>query len=126
MIDWFRSVNDEWKDRFYLQTEEYLHGCAFLPRFIFPPLLNLTLLHLFSDQSDQRTRDHPFPFQYPSNRPIDPFDRRFTQSRLAVNSVTMGDYEAPFRISAFVKDLFAGFSLVRPTLQRPTVRYRDY
>jgi len=33
-------------------------------------------------------------------------------SRLAVNSVTMGDYEMPVRISVFVKDLFAGFSVL--------------
>ncbi|KAN0087469.1 Translin [Tylopilus felleus] len=33
-------------------------------------------------------------------------------SRLAVNAVTLGDYEAPLRISVFVKDLYAGFSMV--------------
>ena len=34
------------------------------------------------------------------------------QSRLAVNSVTLGNYEEPLRISVFVKDLFAGFAMV--------------
>ncbi|KAG6376984.1 Translin [Boletus reticuloceps] len=33
-------------------------------------------------------------------------------SRLAVNAVTLGDYEAPLRISVFVKDIFAGFTMV--------------
>ncbi|TDL22218.1 Translin [Rickenella mellea] len=33
-------------------------------------------------------------------------------SRLAVNSVTMGDFDQPIRISMFVKDLFAGFSML--------------
>ncbi|CAL1713075.1 unnamed protein product [Somion occarium] len=33
-------------------------------------------------------------------------------SRLAVNSVTLGNYEEPLRISAFVKDLFAGFTML--------------
>ncbi|EJU03107.1 Translin [Dacryopinax primogenitus] len=33
-------------------------------------------------------------------------------SRLTVNAVTLGDFDAPFRISIFVKDLFAGFSLL--------------
>ncbi|KAK7690075.1 hypothetical protein QCA50_006721 [Cerrena zonata] len=33
-------------------------------------------------------------------------------SRLAVNSVTLGNYEEPLRISAFVKDLFAGFAML--------------
>lgn len=34
------------------------------------------------------------------------------QSRLAVNSVTLGDYERPLQISNFVKDLFSGFQLL--------------
>ncbi|THV05316.1 Translin [Dendrothele bispora CBS 962.96] len=33
-------------------------------------------------------------------------------SRLAVNTVTLGNFEEPLRISAFVKDLFAGFSML--------------
>lgn len=33
------------------------------------------------------------------------------QSRLAVNAVTLGDFNEPIRISIFVKDLFAGFSM---------------
>ncbi|GAB5588426.1 hypothetical protein Unana1_03326 [Umbelopsis nana] len=33
-------------------------------------------------------------------------------SRLAVNSVTSGDYERPRRISSFVKELMAGFQLL--------------
>ena len=32
--------------------------------------------------------------------------------RLAVNAVTLGDFEQPIKISLFVKDLFAGFSMV--------------
>ncbi|KKA19150.1 Recombination hotspot-binding protein (Translin) [Rasamsonia emersonii CBS 393.64] len=34
------------------------------------------------------------------------------QSRLAVNSVTLGDYHRPLQINAFIKDLFAGFQLL--------------
>ncbi|KAI8390893.1 Translin [Radiomyces spectabilis] len=33
-------------------------------------------------------------------------------SRLAVNAVTMGDYDRPIRISKFVKNVSAGFSLL--------------
>ncbi|KAF9013412.1 Translin [Cyathus striatus] len=33
-------------------------------------------------------------------------------SRLAVNAVTLGNFEEPLRISVFVKDLFAGFSML--------------
>ncbi|KAK2465189.1 hypothetical protein APHAL10511_002543 [Amanita phalloides] len=33
-------------------------------------------------------------------------------SRLAVNAVTMGDFDEPIKISIFVKDLYAGFSVL--------------
>ncbi|KAG9255754.1 Translin [Emericellopsis atlantica] len=33
-------------------------------------------------------------------------------SRLAINSVTMGDFELPLVISTFIKDLFAGFQVL--------------
>ena len=35
-----------------------------------------------------------------------------SQSRLAVNSVILGDYQRPFDISTFVSDLSAGFRLL--------------
>lgn len=34
------------------------------------------------------------------------------QARLAVNSVTLGDYQRPLQISKFVKDLHAGFQIL--------------
>ncbi|KAK7469215.1 Translin-1 [Stygiomarasmius scandens] len=43
-------------------------------------------------------------------------------SRLAVNTVTLGNFEEPLRISAFVKDLFAGFSMLN--LKNDTLRRR--
>ncbi|KAI0917047.1 hypothetical protein AcW1_007658 [Taiwanofungus camphoratus] len=43
-------------------------------------------------------------------------------SRLAVNAVTLGDYEQPIKISIFVKDLFAGFSMLN--LKNDTLRRR--
>lgn len=33
-------------------------------------------------------------------------------SRLATNAVTLGDFDLPLTISAFIKDLFAGFQLL--------------
>jgi len=33
-------------------------------------------------------------------------------SRLAVNAVTMGNFDEPIKISIFVKDIFAGFSVL--------------
>ncbi|CAA7261402.1 unnamed protein product [Cyclocybe aegerita] len=43
-------------------------------------------------------------------------------SRLAVNAVTLGNFEEPIRISMFVKDLFAGFSMLN--LKNDTLRRR--
>ncbi|KAG8689257.1 hypothetical protein FRC08_011028 [Ceratobasidium sp. 394] len=43
-------------------------------------------------------------------------------SRLAVNSVTLGDFNAPVRISIFVRDLFSGFSLLN--LKNDSLRRR--
>lgn len=34
------------------------------------------------------------------------------QARLAVNSVTLGDYHRPVQIGNFIKDMFAGFQLL--------------
>lgn len=35
-----------------------------------------------------------------------------SQARLAVNSVTLGDYTRPMQIGNFVKEVFAGFQLL--------------
>ncbi|EEH22007.2 hypothetical protein PABG_04218 [Paracoccidioides brasiliensis Pb03] len=43
-------------------------------------------------------------------------------SRLAVNSVTLGDYSRPLQISKFVSDLFAGFQLLN--LKNDSLRKR--
>ncbi|TFY66728.1 hypothetical protein EVG20_g4364 [Dentipellis fragilis] len=61
------GIKEEWKDRFTLGVEDYLHGV-------------ITMVNELS--------------------------------RLAVNAVTLGDFEAPIRISVFVKDVFAGFSML--------------
>ena len=44
-------------------------------------------------------------------------------ARLAVNSVTLGDYQRPLEISRFVKDLHAGFQLLN--LKNDTLRKRS-
>jgi broad-specificity NMP kinase len=41
------------------------------------------------------------------------------QSRLAVNAVTLGNFDEPIKISIFVKDLFTGFSMVNSVALRP-------
>lgn len=43
-------------------------------------------------------------------------------SRLAVNSVTLGNFDQPIKISNFVKELFAGFSMLN--LKNDTLRRR--
>lgn len=44
-------------------------------------------------------------------------------ARLAVNSVTLGDYHRPLEISRFVKDLHAGFQLLN--LKNDALRRRS-
>jgi len=61
------GIREEWKDRFSLVPEDYLHGV-------------ITVINELS--------------------------------RLAVNAVTLGDFEAPLRISVFAKEVFTGFSLL--------------
>ena len=52
----------------------------------------------------------PLPFSHlPLLSPCPP---SLLQSRLAVNSVILGDYQRPFDISTFVSDLNAGFRLL--------------
>ncbi|KAH7928400.1 Translin [Leucogyrophana mollusca] len=68
---------EEWKDRFSLAVEDYLHG----------------LISLVNELS-----------------------------RLAVNAVTLGNFEEPIRISIFVKELFAGFTMLN--LKNDTLRRR--
>ncbi|KAI0283972.1 Translin [Russula aff. rugulosa BPL654] len=58
---------EEWKDRFSLTPEDYLHGV-------------ITVINELS--------------------------------RLAVNRVTLGDFEAPLGISVFAKEVFTGFSML--------------
>jgi len=61
------GIREEWKDRFSLTPEDYLHGV-------------ITAINELS--------------------------------RLAVNAVTLGDFEAPLRISVFAKEVFTGFSML--------------
>ncbi|KAH9980279.1 translin [Lactifluus volemus] len=61
------GIREEWKDRFSLTPEDYLHGV-------------ITVVNELS--------------------------------RLAVNAVTLGDFEAPLRISTFSKEVFTGFSML--------------
>ena len=99
------AVKEEWKDRFYLQAEDYLLG----------------LISVVNELVSLRTFQFVLHFSYADG-----------QSRYCVNVVTMGNHEEPIRISNFVKvscipfsniccrtdrvgaskDLFAGFSLV--------------
>jgi predicted translin family RNA/ssDNA-binding protein len=44
-------------------------------------------------------------------------------ARLAVNSVTLGDYQRPLQISQFVKDIHAGFQILN--LKNDSLRRRS-
>jgi len=45
------------------------------------------------------------------------------QARLAINSVTLGDYNRPLQISQFIKDIFSGFQILN--LKNDTLRRRS-
>ena len=77
-------VKEEWKDHLILPVEDYLHGLISVVNELVSIALSLK--------------------QPPR---ID-----LLQSRLAVNSVTLGNFEEPIKISIFSKDLYAGFSIV--------------
>jgi hypothetical protein len=44
-------------------------------------------------------------------------------ARLAINSVTLGDYQRPLQISQFVKDVHAGFQILN--LKNDSLRRRS-
>ncbi|KAL5632759.1 hypothetical protein ACGC1H_005642 [Rhizoctonia solani] len=71
------GVNIEWRGRFQIPSEDYLHGIIALVNEL---------------------------------------------SRLAVNAVTLGDFNRPVQISVFVRDLYSGFSLLN--LKNDSLRRR--
>jgi hypothetical protein len=78
-------VNLKDQDAFHLTIEEYLLALiAMVEELVRVPVLGF----------------HP------------PTITNFAQSRLAVNSVTLGDYTRPMQIGNFIKELFAGFQLL--------------
>ena len=52
-----------------------------------------------------------------------PDQTNWTKARLAVNSVTLGDYNRPLQISQFVKDLHTGFQILN--LKNDSLRRRS-
>ncbi|KAK4968658.1 hypothetical protein LTR28_001908, partial [Elasticomyces elasticus] len=79
-------VNLKDQDAFHLTIEEYLLALISLVDELVHPSRALTNI------------------QYPTDT--------HTQSRLARNSVTLGDYSRPLQISQFIKDLHAGFQIL--------------
>jgi hypothetical protein len=78
------SVKEEWKDKFAVTAEDYLHGLITLVNELVCLIPDIFVFRLIFSHC---------------------------QSRLAVNAVTLGNFDEPIKISAFVKDLFAGFSM---------------
>ncbi|KAJ1303176.1 hypothetical protein OPQ81_011375 [Rhizoctonia solani] len=71
------GVSSEWRGRFQIPSEDYLHG----------------IISLVNELS-----------------------------RLAVNAVTLGDFNRPVQVSIFVRDLYSGFSLLN--LKNDSLRRR--
>ncbi|KAL2222587.1 putative recombination hotspot-binding protein [Thermoascus aurantiacus ATCC 26904] len=86
-------VNLKGEDAFHLTIEEYLLALISmveeLVRFFYP-LCGFCCCFLLSFKSTDMK----------------------AQARLAVNSVTLGDYHRPVQIGNFIKDMFAGFQLL--------------
>ncbi|KAL8948269.1 MAG: hypothetical protein Q9222_005528 [Ikaeria aurantiellina] len=81
------------EDTFHITTEEYLHA-----------LIGL-IEELVSDLTSHKA------------------SLMDVQARLAVNSVTLGDYQKPLQISTFVKDVHAGFQILN--LKNDALRRRS-
>jgi hypothetical protein len=79
-----RLVKEEWSSQFTVAVEDYLHGLISVVNELVRSSCESLVLFAHSP----------------------------SQSRVAVNAVTMGDYEEPLKISVYVKDVFAGFSMV--------------
>ena len=87
-------VNLRDTDAFHLTIEEYLHSLiSLVDELARPTTLAKTKADLLS------------------------------QARLAVNSVTLGDYERPIQISRFIKDIHAGFQILN--LKNDSLRRRS-
>lgn len=89
-------VNLKDRDAFHLTIEEYLQALISL----IEELVRISALE------DARFRAY-----------------RYKKARLAVNSVTLGDYHRPLQISQFVKDLHAGFQILN--LKNDSLRRRS-
>ena len=88
-------VNLKEKDAFHLTIEEYLHA----------------LISLIDELVSG------------PEHPTIPSMTNSVQTRLAVNSVTLGDYQRPLQISRFIKDVHAGFQILN--LKNDTLRKRS-
>lgn len=87
------SVEEKWSDRLALPAEDYLHG----------------LITVVNELVCSQFLQCVIPVSYDMTM----------QSRLAVNAVTLGNFDEPIKISIFVKDLFTGFSMVNSIALRP-------
>ncbi len=87
-------VREEWQDKFSLVPEDYLHGIITVINELVRTHSPLLCVGAYNSE----------------------------KSRLAVNAVTLGDFETPLRISVFAKEVFTGFSVVCAPL-RPRYPY---
>ncbi|OJJ60941.1 hypothetical protein ASPSYDRAFT_780145 [Aspergillus sydowii CBS 593.65] len=96
-------VNLKEEDAFHITLEEYL----------------LALISMIEELVRLRQRSRHFGFRLGSRTNANVI----SQARLAVNSVTLGDYGRPTVIGNFIKELFNGFQLLN--LKNDTLRKRS-
>jgi hypothetical protein len=108
------TVKEEWKDRLAISAEDYLHGLiSLVNELVRLSIDNFEPLVWFSIQAPRHCLLLPMSGKYYIvHGHINHISDHKHQSRLAVNAVTLGNFDEPIRISIFVKDLFAGFSMV--------------
>lgn len=96
-------MNLKEEDAFHITLEEYL----------------LALISMIEELVRLRQRSRHFGFRLGSRTNANVI----SQARLAVNSVTLGDYGRPTVIGNFIKELFNGFQLLN--LKNDTLRKRS-
>lgn len=110
-------VNLKETDAFHITIEEYLQALITLVE---------ELVRLTSPSSPKLMKPYPFYTSFYTyvlglRNLLTP--ALYVQTRLAVNSVTFGDYDRPIKISRFVKDIHAGFQTLN--LKNDSLRRRS-
>lgn len=114
-------MQEEWRDHFFLSTEDYLHSLISLVNELVSnssrPLLVLPI-----PRKNKGGRFSSLGCDSELTKGVARLVQLPEQSRLAINRVTMGDYAAPVQYSKFAKELSNAFGLLN--LKNDSLRKR--